>query len=307
MVFPPLPSVSFGEDGDNVSRKLTTRIKKYCEEDKNPRGFNVFISALKGEAFKPVSLTLALHSDYPSPQHAIKIFYLSKTKIRVNCDSPKTANDIATNVKYLVSYQIQINFQNVEIKGRVPIDPNYSEEYIYNSVEIYNENTLYKKPKILEVFRIQKKTSENGMVHYTNTNNVILTFQGQVLPRKIILDQLIIPVFVQTENIRQCKKCWRFGHSVKGCRSNIEICNNCGDTMHENADSPCLMKCINCGLNDHSANSKTCPIYMHRRDKNIEIAKSTRRDDSVCEEKTFIYTDLDFPELGSNTKKNTSS
>lgn len=97
MVYPPLPVISHDLADKTITRNLTSRIRSFKEDASDSRGFNVFFTALPDHDFKPVILTKDIHKDYPTPKHAIKIFFVSKSKIKVNCKTASTANEIANN------------------------------------------------------------------------------------------------------------------------------------------------------------------------------------------------------------------
>lgn len=297
MVFPTYLSISHGEDTNKKTRVLKSRVREFNEEDMDPKGFNVFINALPGTNFKPVALSQEIHKEFPPPDHLIKIFYLSKSKLKINCKSAVTANKLIKNNKFLVSYNIQIPHGITEVKGRVPIDCDCSEQYIYDNLKVYNENgDSSSNPKLLEVYRIMFKDNLKKDNSFIASNNVILTFQGNKLPRFVELDQLIIPVFVQLESVRQCQRCWRYGHSKNGCRAINEICGKCGEKSHDSS-SVCIENCVNC-KQPHSANSKICQVFLNRKNINFEKSKSIMRlnaPQKVVE--PFAYSEQDFPSL----------
>lgn len=304
MVFPIVPSIAFDEGNETLTRNLTSRIRLFNENDENPRGFNVFISALSGFDFKPINITKDLHADYAPPNYVIKIYYVNKQKLKINFKTALSANHLASNNKYLCKYNVQIPFGSFEVKGRTPIDSSYTEQYIFENLKIYNEINNSPSPKLVEVFRIPAKTTlANGSITISNSSNVILTFQGSHLPNHVILDQLIIPVFVQAESVRQCSKCWRFGHTQKGCKSSNELCCHCGEKPHDKT-SLCTSRCINCKQN-HSSNDKNCPLFLRLKENQALKAKNVLRiDNQVNLKKSFEYSSMEFPPLVQNKNTN---
>lgn len=77
----------------------------------------------------------------------------------------------------------------------------------------------------------------------------------------------------------QCQRCWKFGHSAKGCREFWETCPICAKDHSRNAHhcviytcpgfqkptanccAVSIAKCANCG-GRHAADSKSCPTYL---------------------------------------------
>ena len=63
----------------------------------------------------------------------------------------------------------------------------------------------------------------------------------------------------------QCKKCLKFGHSVKVCRSENEVCSKCSSRSHTVLSCPQTMPiCLNCG-GEHMADDKKCRKYQNTR------------------------------------------
>lgn len=123
---------------------------------------------------------------------------------------------------------------------------------------------------------------------------------------------LIIPVFIQNDIVRQCNKCWHFGHSKKGCKKAFEVCPTCGEQVHDTT-TQCTPKCINCNK-PHVSSSKLCPVFLHRKDECMRKAEKVKRtDDPIANKSTvnpFMMSDTDFPALCDtllNNKKKRSS
>ena len=114
------------------------------------------------------------------------------------------------------------------------------------------------------------------------TGKAILTFASSRLPETIRVGyETGIEVSPYRPRPRQCKKCLRFGHGAKTCRSK-QICSKCGESeSHNDSDCPNSMSCVNCKQN-HPASSKNCPLYKieeavinHKIDTNTDF-KSAR-------------------------------
>lgn len=297
MVYPPLPSLSLvGEDSKVKTRALKSRLRLYSDLKLN--NYVVFINALPGEILKTVSLTKSIHEKF-EPPNEVKIFYVSKTKIKVVCPSAEVANNLINNNELQINYNVQVPFRSLEVKGRVPISSEFTEKEIFDNIKIYNESKDDISPKILEVYRIlytDKSDPENHKI--TNSNNVIITFEGKTIPKFISIYNLIIPVFVQADSVRQCKKCWRFGHSTNVCRGK-DTCCKCGKPHH---DDTCDLKCVNCG-NSHSANDKLCPIFLDKKNFNFKKAKFTSQPEKKDIQNPFHYEPEEFPPLLSPKEK----
>ena len=91
------------------------------------------------------------------------------------------------------------------------------------------------------------------------SNLYILSFERNKLPDHVTVGWTRLPVREYIPRPRRCFKCQRWGHSAKSCRSNDNICVNCGEQGHE---APCLKgpHCSNC-QDSHKASSQSCFYY----------------------------------------------
>lgn len=100
---------------------------------------------------------------------------------------------------------------------------------------------------IKDIRRITRKSmNTNNEVTYVDTQTLVITFRGQVLPNHVVT---------------QCQNCYRFGHISLQCKS-LPRCCNCGDNHstqtcnQQNSQSIC----INC-KGSHRATDLSCPVY----------------------------------------------
>lgn len=113
--------------------------------------------------------------------------------------------------------------------------------------------------KILKMRRLNYKTIVDGSPTWKPSQTVVLTFDGQVLPKRIYMCYNALPVELYTYPTIQCYSCVRFGHTKVQCRSKPR-CYKCGQA--HTADS-CTVEegrafCCLCS-GSHFAISKCCP------------------------------------------------
>lgn len=102
----------------------------------------------------------------------------------------------------------------------------------------------------------------------TNTPLHILSFNLYELPTEIKIGFLKTKVEPYIPKPMQCKKCFRYGHTKKHCRSEQQICDICSINSHD--PEPCQqVLCVNC-KHEHSATNKNCPANI-KRTKILEI------------------------------------
>lgn len=124
--------------------------------------------------------------------------------------------------------------------------------------------------KVIKCRRIRRKNVFNGTAEFTNTETVILTFDGQVLPKRIFMCYTPLTVDLYIYPTIQCYNCCRFGHTKPQCRSKPR-CFKCG--QGHTADSCSIEQeeatcCLCSGY--HYATDKACPEFC--RQKNIKIS-----------------------------------
>lgn len=105
------------------------------------------------------------------------------------------------------------------------------------------------------------------------TESVIVTFAGTVRPTEIKAWPLIYRVEPLSPRPLQCLKCWRYGHTIKGCRS-VTRCRLCG----ENHDSTeCKSQEENCCLCNeaHPADYSNCSA-KERELRILEVVERRR-------------------------------
>lgn len=97
----------------------------------------------------------------------------------------------------------------------------------------------------------------------------------------------------------QCKRCNNFGHIMKYCKAEKEICARCGEQHPSTGCQSTITKCSNCNSN-HEATSKQCPVFIERQ-------KKMRRtiDEYTTPTKPIppITSQADYPMLPTGTQK----
>ena len=63
-----------------------------------------------------------------------------------------------------------------------------------------------------------------------NTGTIILTFESCDLPKNVKIGWTSFEVRKYIPDPRQCFQCQKFNHGSKTCRSQVEVCNRCGES-----------------------------------------------------------------------------
>ena len=169
---------------------------------------------------------------------------------------------------------------------------------------------IYGPIKILHAKRFNKKLFNpvTNKVELIPTTTVQVTVKGQFLPAEVKINKVVRRVETYYPQIRQCYRCFQFGHVKANCKSSNELCLSCGQVSHSNENGDeCPRKelppiCLHC-KQEHIATEKTCPARLQEQDiRNM----ATDQNSSVAEIKKEIrekrnINPLDFPVLTQNS------
>jgi hypothetical protein len=122
--------------------------------------------------------------------------------------------------------------------------------------------------KISKARRLNFKSKTNEGIKWNPSEAVVLTFDGQFLPKSINIYNVFFKVDLYVFPTIQCYKCCRFGHTKTVCRSQPR-CFRCGEEhLGEGCGIPeSDLRCASCG-GRHSAVNRICP--EHTRQQNIK-------------------------------------
>lgn len=131
------------------------------------------------------------------------------------------------------------------------------------------------KNKIISAEKTRKRifNGETKTFEWIDTKNILVTFEGNELPEKLSLyeDLTAIRVRPYIPAVKQCFKCYKYGHIKQYCKKEYNLCVVCDRESHGNCKNE--NKCINCG-GKHKANFKGCPIYEYNRNLQEISAKN---------------------------------
>lgn len=135
-------------------------------------------------------------------------------------------------------------------------------------MEEFVSATEYKEGygKIVKARRLNRKIKkDDGSSSWLPTQSVVLTFEGQSLPKKIFAFYTSLVVEVYQLPTIQCRKCLRFGHVQNVCRSNAR-CFKCGQSHSgDNCNiSPDRVRCLLC-TGSHLAPDPSCPEFERQK------------------------------------------
>lgn len=123
--------------------------------------------------------------------------------------------------------------------------------------------------KVLKVRRLNHRVPVNGSVTWQPSETIVITFDGQILPKKVFSCYNSLPVDLYIFPTIQCFNCCKFGHTKTNCRSKPK-CFKCGQ-MHAGHTCTVEEDCASCCLCNgfHFATNRSCP--EHKRQKDIKV------------------------------------
>lgn len=128
---------------------------------------------------------------------------------------------------------------------------------------------------IIKIRRLNYKVTVDGAPSWKPSQTVVLTFDGQILPKRVFMCFNALPVELYTYPTIQCYNCCRFGHTKAQCRSKPR-CYRCGQGHTGDAcniEEDCGNCCLCSGF--HFATNKTCPEYNRQKQIKISMAENS--------------------------------
>lgn len=127
--------------------------------------------------------------------------------------------------------------------------------------------------KVLKARRFNYKV-HGPTPEWKPSQTVVLTFDGQVLPKRVFLCYNSLPVELYSFPTIQCFNCCRFGHTKAKCNSKPR-CYRCGQ---EHSGDSCNIEsdnasCIYCD-GKHFSTSKTCPEFERQTRVKLYMAQN---------------------------------
>ena len=110
----------------------------------------------------------------------------------------------------------------------------------------------------------------------TETDSIILTFDGLDMPEKIPVGYVMVNVRTYIPSPMRCFTCHRYGHTTASCRG-VRTCGQCGATDHVATNCQSVTHfCVNCGKDQipHNVFDKKCPVLVKEREiMSIKVKK----------------------------------
>lgn len=196
---------------------------------------------------------------------------IGRNKLSLSFSNYKSANNFLLN-EYIKSqnYKVFIPSSNIIRMGIIRGVP---KEWLPEDI-IENISVPVGCGNILKVRRLKRKIVINNIVKFEDTETVVLTIDGQILPKRVFMCYTAMPVDLYIFPTIQCYNCCRYGHIKDQCRSKPR-CFKCGN---DHSGSLCLIDdddvhCCNC-KGHHYATDKKCPEFERQKSIKISMAQN---------------------------------
>ena len=131
--------------------------------------------------------------------------------------------------------------------------------------------------KVSEVIKLTKY--DKNTTNPEETGEIKLVFDGEILPKEVVVDYLLLDVTQFIPRPPMCRKCYKLGqHITSDCTFPNQLCGWCGKIKHVQGEEKCDKdpECRNCG-GSHPAWSKDCceKAFLEEVFKTKEIQKTS--------------------------------
>lgn len=245
------------------------RVRQYPSSHKGP--FVVYLRSKDGERIKPLTTTKLLFSSFR--QKLRNVEQVNAFKLRIICASRDAANELPT-APVLSNFRVYVPASEVETDGVISLELEEEIKEVVSAGRGVFNNSLIPDVKVLSVFRLSKNVpgEDNNPTRQPSTA-VRVTFEGTLLPHRLLLGGLRIPIRLYHPLEMYCNKCHRTGHTQKYC-TNQPKCSKCGEahlTSSCTSTEP-VKECVLCKT-EHSNSRAACPKIKLADERKFNKAK----------------------------------
>jgi len=160
------------------------------------------------------------------------------------------------------------SLQGRKIRAFSPTNSTKNKGVIYKVPLGYSDEEIQKNTNSQNVESVRRITvSKNGILQPTSA--VVYTFLSAP-PETVSIMEIEFKVFPYIPTPKLCRRCWKIGHTIATCSTNIPIgmicCKHCSMFHKEVETCSQPTKCIRCSEDSHEADNKGCPIYVYNKE-----------------------------------------
>lgn len=237
-------SITYGTNTyENENKK--THFKRYYKQENNGP-YEVIIQDKNKQKLNPFTIGKIIKHNHSNISHIIQ----TGKNITVTCNTYSAANSLVDSAN-LKQYNVFVPTNKIYTVGVVNIDPDIPNEEILQDIESEFE--------IIQIQRLKRSLNKT----LVDTSFVKIIFDSDKLPEYVYLNYVRLKVNIYMMPVKQCFRCFAYGHVASSPCNRPRLCRDCGKDFHS-GECQTTLKCINCNL-PHSSNSKRCPEYQRQR------------------------------------------
>lgn len=244
----------------------------YCPEDKGP--FILYVENLDMQVrVHPMSIGKMIRDNCINIYKQIfSIHKIDKYKTKIVISNYKAANELKVKsffrennfICYIPNFMImrQGLVRNIDYS----LSDSDIVEFIVSNQEVVKARRIFTK-------------KNNQLVP---TPLVVISFKGQSLPPEVKILGVFCRVELFIERVKQCRRCFFFGHYEAACKNEKEICMKCAQAHNFQSCPSTFLQCVNC-KGAHMATDKDCPEFVFQKtikqtmgEKNISFIEAKK-------------------------------
>ncbi|KAJ8685700.1 hypothetical protein QAD02_021493 [Eretmocerus hayati] len=289
------------------SKREFNKFKEFNKYDRAPHRMYLQNADNSQDRINPLLINEFLIEKFQNRDVFDECYPLAKNKVCIVAKSLKIANEVLKLADWqLTNKSIFIPNHLMTRQGiikNVPIE--FSETDMLENLEA--NDPLFGNVRIMGVRRFTRRNidpSTGKVLTPIPTRTVQVTFRGQYIPPRVTLYKITMNTELYYPQVRQCYRCYNFGHLKVNCKSATELCQRCADPVHS-VDSTCPRRdqqpmCKNC-KGGHIATDKSCEARKRQQEirdfateNNLSISEAKRR---MSRRREYVPNINEFPAL----------
>lgn len=238
----------------------------YTNDDDGP--FRVHMEYIECEGTKNLeikNLTVGqiLHTKLKFPG-IVDIKKFGKKTVTIYFNDYQLANELTTNTE-LSKHKMRAYIPNSYL---LVTGVSRGVDEVVDLEELTKE--LARNYPVVKIERMTKldRTTNNRL----NTNSIRITFRTSKLPNEVTAYKTKMKISPFVGRVKQCNKCYRYGHYSDQCKARESRCVRCGETEHTGTQC-CTVKCMHCG-GEHEATFHGCEEKTRQKNIKFLMAKN---------------------------------
>lgn len=213
------------QEPDNKKKEDIIKGKKqYYKSNIGP--FFVYARPLeKNKKFDSIKINKYIFNKYKN----ITVTPVNTRKLKITAQNAEVANNLIADVTLFELCDVYVPLTKIETQGYATLTYDIADLKEICSAGYGKCDKLPTEINLINAESCYNKAADGTL---TPNNNVLLTFEGNILPDYLIIYGLRIKIRPKRIKMFNCDNCLRIGHSSKFCYSKAK-CSGCGGDHNE--------------------------------------------------------------------------